>query len=344
MRTGAERTGTVAGIRIGRAGRWAWACAVTVAAFAWAGDVPRAATKPSARASSRQAVPAALTEAVAKLTAEAEAFAKDPAAAPMRDRCDYFPEPPADVSVDAVLDHLNAPIHRNPLVAGYVKWQLLSALPLRVPDENVRDAVAAYRKSPPVAPRPGSTMREQSAMKQWIAGLKDPGQIDSYNQQWQEKTAVPRKQNDVVMAFRDGLYQRLPKNDETIRLYLQDLYERVQQGYEVHNRAEAATADIRTWALTADKPAELLAMADLLTKLRWFKGPVVFLFVKVDGDQIVWKPKDFFLNPQRNDDPKQDAFMLLAGELRTAAANAKATGGGGLRLKDEKRDDKKDRK
>src|SRR5881227_1730799 len=100
----------------------------------------------------------AVNAAVAALVKEYQAYAKDPKASPLREKSNYFIENPApDATPELVVKALESSVGGGSGAGGeaYVKWQLLSAVPDKFPEELVKRAIAVYRRTPAPSPHPG---------------------------------------------------------------------------------------------------------------------------------------------------------------------------------------------
>jgi hypothetical protein len=172
-----------------------------------------------------------------------------------------------------------------------VKWQLLSGLP----DANAsgvgteaaehgsgggetdataaKQLLAAYRAAPPPIPRPGLAPQDQRKLDVLVQGRKQADEADLKAQLDTAVSAVAR-QNTVILAYRDALYEKLPKTPETFAAAMDDLVQRLQAAAEDKALLKAVVGDVREWAAVEPRPPHvMLALARAARKLADTKGP-----------------------------------------------------------------------
>jgi hypothetical protein len=91
-----------------------------------------------------------------------------------------------------------------------------------------------------------------------------------------EALSTSRRDNAVILTYRDELYRRLPKTPETFAAALEDLNERCTAVVEAKDLIKAFVADVRSWAASSDPPPQpqmLVAMAKAVRRLADTKGP-----------------------------------------------------------------------
>jgi hypothetical protein len=223
-------------------------------------------TKPATRRSGadRAAVRAAVT-----------ALGKEFAADKLRPACTYFKDVPAkDISDTAILDELTAPFS-NARLSAYVRWQLLSGLSDE-PDANMMTRLlAAYRGAPTPFARPGIAVSEQQKLDQFVRGKQLVDEADVKRQAALIFEAAA-KQNQPILAYRDELYRRLPKDLNTIAAALTDLSYRMSVVADGKELVKMFARDVQEWATTKGSPRQLAAVAEAVRKLADSKGPYYY--------------------------------------------------------------------
>jgi hypothetical protein len=220
---------------------------------------------------------AAVRAAVVTLTKEYEQYLRNPANASAREACNYFIDHHDDaVTPDAIVAALQSRSGGgDPRLAAYVKWQLLSGLPTgdQLDETEAKQLIAAYRNAPAPLPRPGIAPQEQQKLDVYVQGKKqsDESDIKAYLE-----TAVSQvaRQNSVILKYRDGLYEKLPKTPETFAAAMDDLMQRLNAVAEDKALLKQLVKDVREWAAAEPRPPHLLnALARAARKLADTKGP-----------------------------------------------------------------------
>jgi hypothetical protein len=209
---------------------------------------------------------AVIPAAIAALSKEYTAHRKDPKSAKIRDKSDYFKENPSpEVTPESVLKGLETPV---PGVAGvdvYVKWQLLSGVPGRFPDELLKRAVAVYRNAPiPPYAHPGLDRRN---LTRAVNGMKKD-QVASVQKQFDEKVGEAVEGNELFLAYRNELFARMPQKIEAINAGLEDVAERASRGLSAGALFDAVGAAIRSWSLADAKTVQARTMAGTIARLK----------------------------------------------------------------------------
>ena len=233
--------------------------------------IASAATQSSLRAmeEGRKAVRAAVNT----LVQEYEAHRRDPAV-PLRGACTYFKEHPDEtITAESVLPSLLA-TGGDPRLSAYVKWQLLSARPDAIEDDALaKQLLAAYRAAPAPIPRPGISPQDRQKLDTLTQSAR-PGDEPSLIETLDRAVHENDKANAPVLAYRDELYRRLPKQPEVFAAAMADLHERHRAAADGKDLAKSLVSDMREWAATASPaPPTLLALAKAARRLADTKGP-----------------------------------------------------------------------
>jgi hypothetical protein len=232
-----------------------------VGTAAAAGTATGAAARPGV-AVRNTVIPAA----IAALTKEYKAHLKDPKTAKARDKSNYFKENPSpEVTPESVLKGLETSVTGGPAVEAYVKWQLLSGVPGRFPDDLAKRAAAVYRNAPlPPYAHPGLDRRN---LTRAVSGMKKE-QVAGTQKQFDEKVAEVAGGNEVFIAYRNELNARMPQKIEAINAGLEDISERASRGLNANALFDAVGAAIRSWSLGDAKPGQAKSMAGTIARLK----------------------------------------------------------------------------
>src|SRR4051812_28458017 len=112
----------------------------------------------------------AVTAAIQALQKEFAAHAKEPQKNKLRDKSDYFKANPSpDATPELIMKGLEGSVSGGYAAEAYVKWQLLSGIEGKFPDDLVKRAVAVYRRAPSPANHPGLDHRTANRA---IMGIK----------------------------------------------------------------------------------------------------------------------------------------------------------------------------
>lgn len=287
----------------------------------------RAASKSPARSK-------ALDDAVVELKREFAAYAKNPAAAPLRTECDYF-KPDASIPVEAVLAALEKPIAGGGRQSAYVKWQLLSALPETVEPADAPRLAKVYQRAPAPAMRYGCSPAEQRELDRVLARARPQDDV-MLTEQLQALVDRGFAADQPVIAYRDALYRRLPAGREKFIAGLIDVHTRLGAAAPIEALAEALQTELPRWAIGADPgPGEVGEVAELLGKLRFVESPRYYASAGVrrgkltwvtDTDMLLTKKKSAALHKQLLDVAAIQAATVPAGSAdggRAAQAGGK---------------------
>jgi hypothetical protein len=296
---------------------------ITWVALVAAASMTRAAApaKPSPAASPLQ-------PAVAALLKEYQAAAGDKGGA-LREKCDYFAKgKPEGVTPENVVAALEKPVASDGRAEAYVKWQLLSALEGKFPDELKARAIAVYRKAPKPARHPGADRTSLERLLNRVGITKSEAEAD-INKEFGDVITKYRLQIEPVLSYRDELYARLPGGFEALAAGLEDVYARVSSGAPANEFWTTVSAGMRSWALASSDGQKMRQLASAVEKLR--------LFVKDEKNRpyyrVIWAKEDKYTGLKwigestiQNDKSMED----IAAWLEEHAKNP----GGGLNFKE----------
>jgi hypothetical protein len=260
----------------------------------------------------------------------------------LREKCDYFSKEkkPEGVTPEVVIATLEKPVGgaSDPRVEAYVKWQLLSAVDAKIPDELVPRAIKLYQKAPQIGRHPGLDRPTLSRTLQRV-GINNKDVEVEFNKEYSEAVGQYRMSIEPILEYRDELFARLPKNFDTLLAGLADVYDRVVHGAPTGEFWKVVSGDIRSWALTGGKPDQIRRLAEGSKQL--------YAEVKADRNKpysrIMWVKEDKFegLKWQSEQTIQYDKTIDELATWLEERANQPA--GGGLQFK-ESGDDKMKKK
>lgn len=265
---------------------------LALGAGAWGADPkPAKPAEKTSRTRGKTPIPEALQKAIDALAEEFQPLLKnaESASPTMRTASDYFKSNSITVTPDELLSALSRRLHKDPRVDAYVKWQLLSAHPDQFSGAHAKEALQLYRNAPHnLPPRPGSTPRDQQALNAQIAGVRKDD-VEAANVQWRQMLDFHMRQYRPMIAYREELYNRLPKTPEVFAAALQDMHERMMQGYNFTGYLRIVLTDIRTSAAEM-KSNEILQLSGMLRRVANTSGVRTYeeLEVRKDG-KVAWK-------------------------------------------------------
>jgi hypothetical protein len=253
-----------------------------------------AAPAPNAAKAARVALDAAIDE----LRKEYQAHQRDPKQ-PLRKSCDYFTaKPNPAVTMDAVLLALEQRIDADPFLTGYVRWQLLSALPREIDAATLPRALKVYSAAPPPTPRYGLSEKDQKALDQQIPNAQKTddviltSQLEAIVRNWSE-------QNRYIVAYRDEWYRRLPKAPPAFAAAFEDAYERQTLAAGADDFAPIVIADVQNWLAIAAEPSQCAALANLLSRLRDKPAPSYYASAAIRSGKLTWVKKTDSMDPRK---------------------------------------------
>jgi hypothetical protein len=263
-----------------------------------------------------------LAPAIAALQKEYQAYLKDPRANSIRTKSDYFKDHPnPEVTPEAVVKALESSVSGGAGTEAYVKWQLLSAIPGKFPDDLLKRAIAVYHRAPMPSEHPGM---DHKALKRAINGIRKE-EIPGLQKEFDQAMARFRDANEVFLSYRDDLYSRLPVKLDAIYAGLEDVEERAGHGLNANGIFDNVAAAIRSWSITEAKADQVSAIGNIVLNI---KNALALEENKpytkiVDEKGIKWKAEGTGVSPK-----KIDALITF---LETNASGANA---GGLKFKD----------
>lgn len=231
---------------------------------------PATTTKATTRKISSNVAATPVREAVAAMTREFELFLRKPSSS-VRTSSDYF-KGKSDIAPDAITAALQGE-GPDPRVSAYVKWQLLSGLPDRLDGDVARQVLHAYHAAPAPLMRPGVSNADRQKLDQLLAGVKQ-GDEGPIVEQFEAAVNEVRRGNTPILAYRDELYRRLPKNFDTFAVALDDLQQRQNASAEGKETVKLLIKDMRDWSVSeAATPQALTALSRAVRRLGSTKRP-----------------------------------------------------------------------
>ena len=239
--------------------------------------VTKPATSPATRVRGSRSADVAATNAVRAaviaLANELAANQRNPSKDGLRTASNYFKDhPSSEITPAAIVAALQSQVG-EPRAAAYVRWQLLSGLPDSIDEATAKGLLNAYRVSPGPSMRPGCSAADQQQLDRMVQGKKEEEAAEIVAQ-LEQAVSRSRLENAQIIAYRDELYRRLPKNAEAFAAAMEDLKQRVTVAAEGKELVKAFTKDMRDWSLTANlSPQQLGQVAMAVRKLADTKGP-----------------------------------------------------------------------
>jgi hypothetical protein len=297
-------------------------CLTGVAPAAFAADAPKLAIAPKPAVASAKPNGRGIAPDIAALQKEYKAYLNDPKANTIRTKSDYFTRHPSpEATPEVIVKALETSIGGGAATEAYVKWQLLSAIPGKFPDELLKRAINVYHRAPMPSEHPGM---DHKALKKIIHSV-NKDEIPQIQKQFDRAVAQFKDNNEVLLSYRDDLYSRLPVNLDAIYAGLEDVGERAGHGLNATAIFDNVAAAIRSWSITEAKPDQVSSVANIVLNIkdalaREENKPYAKI---VDEKGIKWKAADVGVAAK-----KIDALIKF---LETNAAGSNA---GGLNFKD----------
>jgi hypothetical protein len=293
---------------------WAMACG---SAAVQAAPVAKPAASPAATAA-------------AALLKEYQTVMKDKKGEGLREKCDYFlSNKPEGLTAEMIVTALEKPVAGGDARAeAYVKWQLLSGIEGKFPDDLKARAIKVYMSAPAPFKHPGSDHAGLQKTLNRIGVNKADAEIP-INKDMTEAIEKYRISIEPILAYRDELYARLPGGFDTHRAALADMYARITNGAPTTEFSKTVIAAIRAWALASSEGnnmKQLGVMLDELSKV-----------VKDDRNKpyyrVMWIKEDKYtgLRWQGEGTIQNDKYV---GELGTWLGEHAKNPSGGLGYKD----------
>jgi hypothetical protein len=285
----------------------------------FAATAPAAAPAPSAKSKGA----AAIKQAIDSLSKEYQAYLKDPTSSRIRAKSNYFIENPSpDATPENIVKALEGTVSGGREVEAYVKWQLLSGVSGKFPDDLVKRVVAVYRRAPgPAAEHPGMDRRTLDGMARRIR----KEEMASYNKEFGEAVERFKNANDVYLDYRNELFSHLPGNKTDVMYAgLEDVALRASHGIGSQGLMDNVAAGMRTWAIADAKSGEARTMAGTVAQLReQYADYKPYTKLADEKGMIKWQGG----NPPLDGKKLDELANFLANTTSTAS-------GGGLKFKD----------
>src|SRR5687768_11133690 len=184
---------------------------------------PSSITSPATTKSAPQAQTAKSPSITQAITALSQEFKSNK----LREKSDYFGKtPPTDVTPESVLQALERPIPGGAHLESYVKWQLLSGVPGKFPDDLLKRALALYRRAPYPAEHPGLDRR---TLDRTVMGMQKEA-MPAANKEFSAIIDRVHQSNAPILSYRAALFERLPVQYDSLHAGLADLHLRVTHG------------------------------------------------------------------------------------------------------------------
>jgi hypothetical protein len=309
---------------------------------AWSG-VTRAAAPAAApvKPGSTAAAPAKpgaspVAPAITALVKEYQTSLKEKNGEGLREKCDYFTsaEKPEGVTPEAIVAALEKPIPgaADARAEAYVKWQLLSGIPGKFPDELKPRVIKAYRRAPLPTDHPARNHRVLD-QKLYRIGLFNQDAEVGINKELADAIARYRLYIDPILEYRDEVYRRLPGGYDTLVAGVQDTFDRVSHGAPATEFWKTVGGQVRAWALTASDANRLREMAGAIIKLNEYvkdeqNKPYYRVTFSTDAKNggLKWQSQSTI--------DQEGRYVGELGEWLDERAKNPSESGGGLQFKD----------
>ncbi len=206
-----------------------------------------------------------ISGAIQALSKEYQAYLKDPKTGKLRDKPTYFKDNASpEATPDAIIRGLEQTISGGRSLEAYVKWQLLSGIPDKFPDDLVKRAVAVYKRAPAPFEHPGLARRELTSATSRVK--KD--ELAGANKDFAAAVENISERNHPILEYRDELYARIPKTSEALVAGMSDVADRAGSGLNANKFFDNVSAGLRSWAITEGKASTVRGMADMVANLK----------------------------------------------------------------------------
>jgi len=248
----------------------------------------------------------------------------------LRDKSDYFAkDKPSDVTPEVILAALERPIGTDRRAEAYVKWQLLSGVETKFPEELKARALRVYRNAPAPATHPGAdhTFLERKLRR---IGITNADQEEPINKELTRAITEFRLSIEPILSYRDELYSRMPSGFETYTAALADLYTRVSNGAPATKFWQDLMGSMRAWALSATDASQMREIAGGVEK--------IYNFVKDDRNKpfyrVMWVKEDKYLGLRWVSQGTIDQDKSMDDFAQWLQEHANNPSAGGLNFKD----------
>ena len=212
-----------------------------------------------------------ITVAIAALTKEYQAYAKDPLNVKLRDKANYFVDNKAEGLTDEqLLGTLNTPVINDPAAEGYIKWQLSSGLSAHIDDSLVKPLYFAYVGAPAPLHRPGMAAAEKAELDKLVKGVKNAGADVMTKIDDALKAPVDSWQQKIIptLAYRDALQAKMtPGTVFAFSAHLDDIHARVAAGITMEPEMEKWRLEVKTWVGTSPPTDQTTILAKQVLKI-----------------------------------------------------------------------------
>jgi hypothetical protein len=229
-----------------------------------------------------------------------------------RKTSDYFAKADERPTVDQVFKALDQRFGRDARADAYVKWQLLSAVPVTTDEKQVLRLAQAFKKSTPPQPNPLLDPRQRSQIEQ-LASRVRPGSDADPDLALRELGDKYFDANRPLIGYRDELLQRMPVSAGKLQLLWEELALRTKLGIDVGKQRDDALDATREWSKAAS-PAEITAISQILTRVRGAASDDILRRYKPDK-------RDWDRWPMRLE--YEDRIQKLSNELNQRARGAR---------------------
>ena len=299
-----------------------------------------AAGAPAAKPSAGRPGPSPVAPAILALQKEYQKSLKEKDGAGLREKCDFFAGgKPEGVTPEVILAALEKPLTGpgagDARADAYVKWQLLSGIDGKFPEELKARAIKAYRVAPVPKEHPGGNHAALDRALYKI-GITNADAEVGVNKDLTTAIDQYRLYIDPILEYRDEFYRRLPGGFDTLVAGVQDTYDRVSRGAPASEFWKTVGGQIRSWALTSSDANQIRQMAGAILKLNEFVR---------DGRnkpyyRVMWVNEGKYTGLKWQSQSTIDQEGRYVGELgewlEERAKNPSAEGGlGGLQFKDD---------
>jgi hypothetical protein len=248
----------------------------------------------------------------------------------LREKSDYFAKnKPTDVTPEVVLAALERPIGTDPRAEAYVKWQLLSGVETKFPEELKTRALRVYRNAPAPTAHPGAdhTYLERKLRR---IGITNADQEEPINKEVTQAITHYRLSIEPILSYRDELYSRMPSGFETYTVALSDLYARVSSGAPATKFWQDLMGSMRAWALGSTNSAQMRQIAGAVQK--------IYNFVKDDRNKpfyrVTWIKEDKYTGLRWVGQGTVDQDKTMEDFAKWLEEHANNPSAGGLNFKD----------
>jgi hypothetical protein len=272
-----------------------------------------------------------LEQAIVDLKREYAAHLKNPEREKLRTEASYFKQGSPIVVPEAVFAILEKPIPgvaaNDARQAAYIRWQLLSALPEKLDDEQAKHLLKLYERAPLPAARFGCSKQEQKELDRLIpsAHKEDDVKLTAALEQQVAKLALPDR---PILALREELYRRLPLGRDKLVAGMTDARARLALAADKETLAEQLAEDLTTW--TASRGAErgqVREVVELFGKLRMSESPPYYAYASVRSGKLGWRTRTDTLLTKRKLAALHKQLLEAAGALDEHPAVPAAAGG-----------------